>query len=234
MPFSSVKPASAVDSDSRLSPPESAHSRSARPRSPLRQVKRLFHGNSKSTAAAEKNNGTKGRRAGYLKNPRFAAFFRAFILTRSRNPAAFANISKAQDDFTEPQHPQTIHDARPATENAGDQLTAAYREALYSFNKQAVEAIQQADGMLDLIQSLDKKRVELHKNSWFHRGLDLLHDPLRKLDLLLPLGKAFASLDPTTATAFGIVAAVIGVRVHCPMLSRTLFRVKFGATLTKP
>ncbi|KAG7113519.1 EEF1A lysine methyltransferase 4 like protein [Verticillium longisporum] len=131
----------------------------------------------------------------------------------SLNMAAFANKSKTEDDVTEPQHPQTTDDARLATENGGDRLTAAYREALESFNKQAVEAIQQADGMGDLIKSLDQKRDELQKNSWFHRGLDLLDEPLRKLDLLLPLGKAFASLDPTTATAFGIVATVIGIAV---------------------
>lgn len=67
--------------------------------------------------------------------------------------------------------------------------------------------------MGDLIKKLDRKRDELNQNLRFLGGLNLLHEPLRKLDPLLPLGKAFASRDPTAATAFDIVEAVIGQRV---------------------
>ncbi|KAM0531466.1 hypothetical protein ACHAP9_006197 [Verticillium nonalfalfae] len=139
--------------------------------------------------------------------------YHGFVVKKLTNLAAFANTSKTEDGVTELNHFPTTDDARPATENGGYRLTAAYKEALYSFNKQAVEAIQQADGVGDLIKSLDQKRDELRKDSWFRRGLDLLHEPLRRLNLLLPLGKAFASLDPTAATAFGIVATVIGIAV---------------------
>lgn len=96
-------------------------------------------------------------------------------------------------------------------ENDRERFTSAYKEALDSFNEGAIEAIQQSKGMEDLIQSLDRKRVDLNESSWFRKGLGILHGPLKRLDLLMPLGKAFAGLEPTASTAFGIVSAVIGV-----------------------
>jgi hypothetical protein len=84
---------------------------------------------------------------------------------------------KTEDDFTEPRHPQRPDDTRLATDNGWYGLNAAYREAFESFDKQTVEAIQQADSMGDLIKNLDRTRDELKQNSWFLGGLNLLHEP---------------------------------------------------------
>jgi len=100
----------------------------------------------------------------------------------------------------------------PESENGDDRISAAYREALRTFSEDTVEAITEARGMDDLTKALDKARHDLLGASWYRKGLESLNDPLKKLGLLVPLGKAFASLDPTAATAFGIVTAVIGVR----------------------
>ena len=241
MRLSPASPASAVNSDARLPPPPSAHSRPPRSRSPLHQIRRLFHRDNRSTTAAEENNGTKTRQAERLKPARSCS-----PSEPSRPWPKYGSLSVVADrtlktggDLTEPWHPQRPDDTPPATDNGWYRLSAAYREALDSFDKRTVQAIQQADSMGDLIKNLDRKRDELNQKSWFLRGLHLLHEPLRKLDPLLPLGKAFASIDPTAATALGIVEAVIGVRVPSFSASPRLclarwtsFRRQSGGSLT--
>lgn len=94
-----------------------------------------------------------------------------------------------------------------------DMWSAAYSEAVQSFNAKVENLAITGNKISDLLQGLKESSDNLN-DSLFSRGLRRLKVPLENIKLVLDLTSPLAALDPTfaTATATAAVKGVTAVR----------------------
>lgn len=95
-----------------------------------------------------------------------------------------------------------------------DLWSAAYREAVNNLGKDIDMAILKGDNVADLFKRLEKMDKDTTQESAFLRGVryvQSLQVPLERFKLVLDLASPLTSIEPTTATVFGVVKGVTAV-----------------------
>ena len=92
-----------------------------------------------------------------------------------------------------------------------DVWSAAYTEAVRSMGEKIDNAIVQGDKLETALRKLSEENEKSVDNSFFRRGLRKLEVPLRTIRLALDITKPLLSIEPTAASAVGIVSCVTAV-----------------------
>ncbi|KAI0968730.1 hypothetical protein F4678DRAFT_464345 [Xylaria arbuscula] len=101
----------------------------------------------------------------------------------------------------------------PLAVQGADVWSIAYREAIASFSKDEQGQIKHDENFKDLLQKLNKIDEANKSESSFQRGLDRLQGPLKTCKLVLDFAAPFLSMEPTAATAVGVVQGVTTVAI---------------------
>ncbi|KAJ8131590.1 hypothetical protein O1611_g2033 [Lasiodiplodia mahajangana] len=104
-------------------------------------------------------------------------------------------------------------DSDTPTETWTDVWSIAYHEAIASFSEDAQKVIMQGRTFQELIRKLEATDNANKDESIFRRGLDNLRKPLETVELVLDITTPFLGMEPTAATAAGVVRAVITVAI---------------------
>ncbi|KAI1749273.1 hypothetical protein F4782DRAFT_310336 [Xylaria castorea] len=94
-----------------------------------------------------------------------------------------------------------------------DVWSMAYHEAVASFSKDVQQVIMQGKNFEELLQKLEETDEANKGESIFRRGLDNLQKPLGTCKLVLDFAEPFLSMEPTAATAAGVVQGVTTVAI---------------------
>jgi hypothetical protein len=102
---------------------------------------------------------------------------------------------------------------------SSDLWSAAYREAVDSFEKDIDAAILMGSTAAQLFKKLEDVDREATHESVLLRGVAYLRSiqvPLERFKLALDLASPLSSLDPTASTVFGVVRSVTAVSSFPP------------------
>ncbi len=100
------------------------------------------------------------------------------------------------------------------TDISQDLWSAAYREAVESLGEDVNSAILKGASVADLFHQLEQIEKDTSDESIFLRGvryLQSLQVPLERFKLALDLASPLTSIEPTTATVFGVVKSATAV-----------------------
>ncbi|TPX14511.1 uncharacterized protein E0L32_005475 [Thyridium curvatum] len=103
-----------------------------------------------------------------------------------------------------------------ATKVPSDLWTAAYRDAVDSLGKDIDIAILKGHNVAELFKQLEKMDKDTTQESVFLRGVKYLQSlrvPLERFKLALDLASPLTSIEPTTATVFGVVKGVTALAI---------------------
>jgi hypothetical protein len=102
---------------------------------------------------------------------------------------------------------------------SSDLWSAAYREAVDSFQKDVGAAVLMGGTAAQLFKKLEEVDIDATQGSVFLRGVAYLRSiqvPLERFKLALDLASPLSSLDPTASTVFGVVRSVTAVSSFPP------------------
>ncbi|KAL8753763.1 MAG: hypothetical protein Q9199_004811 [Rusavskia elegans] len=96
---------------------------------------------------------------------------------------------------------------------SADLWSAAYREAVNSFEEEVRSVILKGESIERLFTSLEETHAKNARDSLFVRGVQRLQAPLRNLKLALDMAGPLTSIEPIAATAVGVVSVVTAALV---------------------
>ncbi|KAM7210088.1 hypothetical protein V8F06_014528 [Rhypophila decipiens] len=97
-----------------------------------------------------------------------------------------------------------------------DLWSAAYREAVESLGEDIKTAILKGDSVAELFKQLEQMEKDSAQELVFIRGVKYLRSlqvPLERFKLALDLATPLTSLEPTTATVYGVVRSVTEIAI---------------------
>ncbi|KAI0446340.1 hypothetical protein F4803DRAFT_504452 [Xylaria telfairii] len=128
---------------------------------------------------------------------------------------AIGPVPPIQLELTLPDNTQQVIalDSASPAERWRDVWTVAYREAVASFDKEVQGQIMHAQNFEHLLKRLDDMDEANKTGSAFRRGLDHLQGSLETCKMVLDFAAPFLSMEPTAATATGIVQGVTTIAI---------------------
>ncbi|KAK0642064.1 hypothetical protein B0T16DRAFT_462079 [Cercophora newfieldiana] len=97
-----------------------------------------------------------------------------------------------------------------------DLWSAAYREAVGNLGEDIDAAILKGENVAELFKKLEELDKDASQESVFLRGVKYLQSlqvPLERFKLVLDLATPLTSIEPTTATVFGVVKGVTAIAI---------------------
>lgn len=94
---------------------------------------------------------------------------------------------------------------------SADLWSAAYQEAVNSFEEEVRSVILKGESIERLFTSLEETHAKNARDSLFVRGVQRLQAPLRNLKLALDMAGPLTSIEPIASTAVGVVSIVTAV-----------------------
>ena len=92
-----------------------------------------------------------------------------------------------------------------------DVWSAAYRKAVLSCDEKVQDIISKDIMMKNLLENLHKTNEELQNESFFRRGAQSLHLPLKYIRAVVDTVGPLTQFEPIAATAVGMVSCVTAV-----------------------
>ena len=115
---------------------------------------------------------------------------------------------------------------------SSDVWSKAYREAVASLGESINTAILTGESVEKLFEQLEKIEKGATQESVFLKGVRYLRSlqvPLEEFKLALDLATQLTSIEPTTATVFGVIKSVAAVSSHRrTFISRVTFWVEIS------